>query len=209
MPRELETEHEAALDTAGRRSTLKITLGDGTELYFSTADTEFDDIVYLGKLAPVDDLNLDATQATEGSNLKISNITLSLGQNLINTPDVLSGTKAVFGTYFHDEETDGEWHDVKLKGKITVNGIDGDWIELLFESTVSSTIHNGVTIASLFPDAQIPTKQLPQQTNDSGGGLQPIYNDIDNIQNSKLARQLSPLTDDMQFGGRYFLPLSA
>ncbi len=187
----------AALGRCTRRSTLSIVLGDGTPLHFATAEIEFGDTLYLGKLAPVDALNLELTTATEGVNLRVSNITLDLGRNLMNTPDVLSGTNAVFGVYFFDPDTGNEWHDEKIAGEIEVGDIDGDWINLFFKSKVHAVQYTGVSIAAAFP----------YQADPEIAPVPPVINDIENVPRAAggLGDRLSPLFDDFQ-NGRHYLP---
>lgn len=195
----LTTAQKNALSSATRRTTLVVTLGDGTVLNLATADIDFGGVTYSAKLAPVDGLNLELTAAVEGIELKISNITLSLGRNLINTPDILSGTAAVLGTYFFDERTGEEWHDAKVAGEIAVGGIDGDWVNVFFTSKVDAVEYGGVSIASLFPDTQIPVSPA----------VQPIYNDINPIvPRTGGGGGISPFADDYRNGGRYVVPFS-
>ena len=200
MARDLNQNLVAALSRCTRRSTLTVTLGDGTVLNFATAEIEFGDTLYLGKLAPVDALNLELTTATEGVNLRVSNITLDLGRNLINTPDVLSGTNAVFGVYFFDPDTGNEFHDPKIAGEIEVGDIDGDWINLFFKSKVHAARYTGVQIAAAFPfQADPEIAPIPAQ-----------FNDIENVPQSAggMGNRLSPLFDDFN-NGRHYLPDNA
>lgn len=192
------------LGRATRRITLAVTLGNNAVLNFSTSDTNFGGIPYLGKLAPVDALNLELTAAVEGIDLKISNISLAFGRNLINTPDILSGTTAVLGAYFFDAETGIEFADDKITGEIVVGDIDGDWVHVFFTSKVDAVEYGGVSIVSLFPDSAIPAAALPVPGN-------PIYNDIDNPPRpgggGGGGGKVSPIfADDYQSGGRYVLP---
>lgn len=189
-----------ALGRATRRTTLFITLGDGTPLYFSTADTNVAGVAYLGKLAPIDALNLELTAAVEGIALKISNITLALGQNLINTPDLLSGTTAVLGVYFYDAGTGLEWTDEKITGEIAVGDIDDNWVNVFFASKVDAVEYGGVSIAALFPDSAIPASALPAPP-------APVFNDIDNrLRGGGGGGLISPFGDDFQNTDRYVLP---
>ncbi len=193
------------LGRAARRETLVVTLGDGTMLYFSTGDTNSGGVTYLGKLAPVGALNLELTAAVEGIDLKISNITLAFGRNLINTPDILSGTTAVLGAYFYDADTGTQWHDDKITGEIIVGDIDGDWVNVFFTSKVDAAEYGGVSVVSFFPDSAVPLAAQPKPE-------EPVYNDIDNRPTRGGGgggggdHKLSPLLDDYQNKGRYAMP---
>lgn len=160
MARVLTEDQENVLDSARRRTTLQATLGDSTELRLATAEIEIGEDVYAAKLAPVDALNLELTGADEGMNLRISNVSLSLGQSLINTPDALDGTSAMLGCYFYDPETEETWHDEKLPGFLETGDIDGDAVAVFFQS-MGAKVYYGVSIASLFPDSEIPLEEIP------------------------------------------------
>lgn len=203
MPRLLTDEQESVLGTAGRRTTLEITLGDGTPLLFSTTQTDIDDKSFLGKLQVDGELNLDAGAGADVVNLKISAVYPELRQNLINSTDVLSNASAILGTYFEGEGV--EFLDEKLQGKITVGEINGNWISISFESTVSSKIYNGVTISLLFPDSEIPATELPPPATVPPA---PVYDDTVNVPIGGVGRIIAPILDDRQYANREYLPLA-
>lgn len=197
----LTSEQIAVLGRAHRRTVIAITLNDGTPLKFSTADTELSDDFYLGKLAPIDALNLELTAAVEGIDLKISNEYEQIGQNLINAPDIISGTSAVLGAYFYDELTNQEWIDPKITGEIVVGDIDGDWVNIFFTSKIDSVEYAGVSVASAFPDSQIAAQP----------DAQPVYNDVgisSPIYVPGIGSKTPPLMDsfEMNLEARYALP---
>lgn len=198
----LDPAHLSNLTKCTRRTTLQITFGGGVQMNLATSDIEFGNLVFLGKLSADSELNLDALDSSDAVALKISNVALNLGQTLINTADILSGTDAVLGCYFKNLQTGAEWHDVKLTGKITVGKITRRWINILFESITSAIVYEGQSIAELFPDAEIPTSEVPTATT----APMPAYNDIENVPDSAAMRKLSPFMEDNQYGGRYYLP---
>lgn len=162
------------LDRARRRTTLSIRLGDGSELNVATGAVSFGGKTYLPKLAPVDALNLELTGATEGIKFQISNISLALGHELINTEDILTGLTAVVGCYFYDEQTNTEFHDEKIVGKITVGDIDADFVQITFESLTAASFFNSVLISEAFPDQEIPIAEIPAPIIPQ----LPVYNDL-------------------------------
>lgn len=196
MPRDhLETELEDAIDGCHRRTTIQIILGDDSTLNLSTGDCEVGELTFLGKLAPVDALNLELTSAFEGISLQISNVGKTLGQTLINTPDILSGTKAILGCYFEDPQTGDKWHDEKMDGEIEVGDIDGDWINIFFKSKPDAAVYGGIVIADAFPESAIPDEELPDVT------VNQIYNDI----NPSNVERKNGLRDEWQTE-KYYLP---
>ena len=189
------------LPIATRRSTLKIILGDDTELYFSTGTYSHGGVNWVGKLAPVDALNLETTAATEGVEIRISNVTLTLGQDLINNKDKLDGAYAMLGCYFRDAS--GEWHDEKIPGILETGDIDANWIPVFFKS-IAEKRYYGPTIADLFPEEQIPAAEMPEPV--ITGRLDGFRGRGDYLINRKFVdyREFDP--DFGDFGGRNFLP---
>lgn len=172
MARILEPELEEALVNCHRRTTIQIKLGDDSTLNLSTGDCEVGELTFLGKLAPVDALNLELRKTVEGITLKISNVTKVLGQTLINTPNILDGLTAILGCYFEDQEGN-KWHDEKMEGEIQVGQIDGDWINIFFISKPDAVIYGGIVIADAFPDSEIPDEELPATNANQ------VYNDLE------------------------------
>ncbi len=200
MPRDhLDPDLVAALNQCTRRTTLNITLGDGTPLRVATGDVEFDDVIYLGKLAPVDELNLELSRTTEAINLKISNLTKVLGQSLINTPNILNDMRATLGCYFKNLQTLEEWHDVKMVGKIETGDIDGDWIPIFFKSLTSASIYNGKTVASVFPESELPAGMVVTPP-------LPTYDDLSNFPTTDLIDERNYSFQNEELYGRYYLP---
>ena len=150
-----------ALGYAKRATAIRITLGDGTILRFSTGAYDVAGETYLAKLAPVDALNLELTSATEGVELKIANLTLALGQNLINTPDLISGTSAVLQAYFYDAKNNLTWLDDKIAGEIQIGEIDADWVKIFFIAKPDATLYDGVAVAEKFPEEAVPAAARP------------------------------------------------
>lgn len=198
----LDPTHKSQLTKLTRRTTLQITFGGGVPMNLATADIEFGDLIFLGELSADSELNLDATEASDAVQLKISNAKLTLGQTIINTEDILSGTDAILGCYFKNTQTGAEWHDVKLHGKITVGKTTRKWINITFESITSAVVWEGQSIAELFPNSEIPTNEMPTATT----APLPAFNDLENVQDSQIMRQISPFLGDNQYGGRYYLP---
>lgn len=166
-----------ALGTAGHFTTLSIILGDGNALRLATIDIpNLGGFPYLGRLAPVDALNLELTRATEGISLRISNVKKTLGQNLINTPNVLNSLTAILGVYFRqyddNENIIGTWHDIKLSGLIEVGDIENEFIPIFFKSKASKR-YNGKTVMSCFPNSTLAVQTPPAPP-------QPVYDDLQN-----------------------------
>ena len=63
MARTLDTAHEAALERCSRLTTLSITLGNATVLRLATGECTVNSVAYQAKLAPLDALNLELTNA--------------------------------------------------------------------------------------------------------------------------------------------------
>ena len=203
MPRNLAPNHQTALEQKKqptRRTTLVITLGDGTILPYSTGTYSHSGINYLGKIAPTDALNLEDTPADEGLNLKISNVPLTLGQDLINNKAKLDGTYAELGCYFRGSS--GEWHDKKLPGRIESGDIDAPWINVFFQS-LGKKAYYGKTIADMFPDEQIPADETPVITNPFRHGV----SEFDEFQGRGKFINYREFDDFAGFGERNYLPL--
>jgi hypothetical protein len=160
----------AALSKASRRTALELTLGNNSKVYYSTGEFTYNSVKYEGKLETTDALNLEATDADEGVNLRITNTAKTLGQWLINGQNILDGTVAVLKCYFHDSDSNISYLDTKLPGFIDVGDIDENWINIFFQS-LGAKVYQGKTIAELFPDAQIPAAEKPliSPTVPSGG----------------------------------------
>lgn len=201
MPRDyLDPELIESFGETRRATTLLITLGDGTPLRLATADIgSIGGFAYLGKLQPVDALNLELSRAAEGINLKIRDSDNALGQNLINTPNVLDNTKAVLGVHFKVLETGDDWHDVKIRGRITVGDIEDGWIPLFFKSETAAAKYNGKTIASVFPNTEIPVTSV------SAAPL-PVYDDLSNYPTKELIDERVYSFENAKIFGRYYLP---
>lgn len=200
--RNLDATHQANLTKCTRRTTLEIEFSNGTQMNLATSDVVFGSKNYLGLLAPGADLNLDATEFADAVKLQISNVKLELGRTLINTADILSDTDAVYGCYFKIVGTNSEWHNVKLDGKIKVGNINRRWIDITFESITSAVEYAGQSIAQLFPDLEIPLVETPV----APSAPLPVFNDLENVRESKFINKLSPFLEDNQYGGRYYLP---
>lgn len=204
MPRDyLDSALIADLKNLTRRTTLAITLGDGATLRFATGDVYVDGVFYSGKLAPVDELNLELTRTSETINLQITNIKKVLGQNLINTPNVLNNTKGILGCYFKNLQTGAEWHDVKLPGIIEIGDIDNDWIPVFFKSKTAATKYYGKTIGSCFPDAEVPVAAA------AAPPPAPVYDDLSNINPTGGIAGMDERYysyENRQYYGRYNLP---
>lgn len=202
MPREyLDPNLLAVISQCRHALWLKITLGDGTILRVATEEiADIGGFPYLKKLAPVDPLNLELTRAVEGINLKIRDRTNALQQNLINTPNVLDNTRAVYGVHWKLLETGQEWYDEKIPGKITVGDMEGGWIPLFFKSLSSASVHNGTTIASIFPDSEVPV------TTNTETPRYPVYDDLSNYPANPAINERIYRTEERQIYGRYTLP---
>lgn len=148
------------LGSAGRRTALELTLGNNSKVYYSTGEFTYNNIKYEGKLEVSDALNLEATDADEGINLRITNTAKTLGQWLINGQNILDGTVAVLKCYFYDSDSNISYLDTKLPGFIEVGDIDENWVNVFFQSLGAKTYH-GKTIAELFPDEKIPAAEKP------------------------------------------------
>lgn len=196
MPRDhLEEELEDVIHRCHPQTTVQIVLGDDSTLNLSSGDCAVGELTFLGKLAPVDALNLELSSAFEGINLRITNVGKTLGQTLINTPDILSGTKAILGSYFEDPLTGDKWHDEKMEGEIEVGDIDGDWINIFFKSKPDAAVYGGILIADAFPESAIPDEELPTVT------VNQVYNDI----NPSIVERKNGLMDEWQ-KEKYYLP---
>jgi hypothetical protein len=162
----------SVLSKASRRTALQLILGNNSTVYYSTGEFTYNNVKYEGKLQVSDALNLEATDADEGVNLKITNTTKTLGQFLINGQNILDGTVAFLQCYFYDMDSHTAWLDTKLHGFIEVGDIDENWVNVFFQS-LGAKIYHGKTIAELFPDAQIPAAEKPliSPTVPSGGGV--------------------------------------
>ena len=177
MPRILTTEEKNSLPRAARQTTLSITLSNNSQLNLSTAEVEINGVTYLGKLAPVDALNLENSLTTEGINLQITNNSWLLGQELINSSYMLTGARAFLGCYFRVIETGFEWHDVKMQGRIQFKPVNKDWVNIFFLSELDAAQYTGFTIFSAFPEPADLTEPMPPVLPSSG------VNDIQNIPN--------------------------
>ena len=159
--RQLNSNLAKKLDSVSRRTALTLTLGNGSNVYYSTSEFIHNGIKYEGKLSIDDGLNLEASEADEGLNFRITNTARSLGQWMINNQNVLDGTAGMLSCYFYDQPSAAGWLDHKLPGFIHVGDIDQDWIHAFFQS-LGAKQYFGKTIAELFPDSQIPADEKPK-----------------------------------------------
>ena len=172
MARTLDVAHEAALERCSRMTTLSITLGNGTVLRLATGECTVNSVAYQAKLAPLDALNLELTNAFEGINLQIEDVSFALRQTLINTVNILDGTEAVLGCFFKDFTTGNTWHDEKIVGEVELGQIEGNFINVFFKAKTDAAIYGGINIADVFKESDVPDAEIPVISEP------PIYNDI-------------------------------
>lgn len=197
--RELSTNHTNSLSHGVPRTALRITLGGGQELLFATGEFDLGGELFLGKISVKDALTLDLTSAQEGQQFNISNVELSLGHLLINTPNVLDNCAASVYGYHKNKETGEEFLDEKMFGEIRTSDIDGELIDAKFVGDVDAAgVYQGELIAGDFPDAQIEQINAPSA---------PVFNDIVNVDNGDPGYYgRYPVADDPFNGGMYVLP---
>ena len=200
--RELVVNHLNSLEHCTAYETLYLELASGAILRLGVGEVSIGGKEYLGKLKVTAPLRMSLTKASDNVSLEISNVNLALGQSLISQPNALDNCLAVFGAYFKNNDTDEEWHDEKLPGEIVASAIDGDKIVCSFLSDLDAAQNHGRLIADIFSNAQLLRNPTPIDNN--GGGSGGGFGGGDVI-DSRIARKLSVLTDEMGYG-RYNLP---
>lgn len=209
--RELSNEIKALLVRGrgyGTHSVLDLTLSDGTELHFSTADVMIDGVQYLSKLAPVETLKLTGamTEEVESIPLKINNVDQELGTTIAGDVNLLDGATGRLGIVFIDWEIDGfiesdiplAYYDEKLAGDITNAAVDDKVnppvVTFLLVSDLDSVVIVGKTVSEIFPSiTPVPPSERPPFPNDlppggggGGGGLYDPSNPLDGPQRPML-----------------------
>ncbi len=181
----------------GTQSVVDITLSDGTELHFATAELMINGVQYLAKLHNTETLKLATeTDEIESISLDIDNVDQELGTYLAAEVNLLNGATAVLGIVFIDYEIEGfieediplAYYDEKLSGDVYNAAVNDQAnppvVTFVLDSDLDSVIIQGKTVFEIFPSVTSPsTAERPPFHNDlplrRGGGFPDIDDPID------------------------------
>lgn len=179
----------------GTHSVLDITLSDGTELHWSTAELTLGGVQYLAKLHDTEPLKLlsSLTEEIESIPLSVDNIDQQLGTDIASDVSLLNGATGRLGLVFVDEEIDGfidqdiptTYYDEKLFGDLINAALDDKAeppvVTFLLVNDLDSVVIMGKTVAEIFPSiTPLPPSERPPFPIDlpprpiPGGGGGPI-----------------------------------
>lgn len=178
--RGLSEEIQALLERGrgyGTHSVLRITLSDGTPLYWSTAELTLGGVQYLAKLHKTETLKLIEAMAEEVESipLNIDNVDQELGTTIAADVSLLNGATGTLGIVFIDHEIPGfidqniplVYYDEKLSGDLINAALDDKVnppvVTFLLVNDLDSVVIMGKTVAEIFPSVTPrPPSERPQ-----------------------------------------------